>query len=218
MEKYIPALGYDFLSGWYDRMIRWTMPEAQFRKMLTEQADVQAHEKVLDFGFGTASQTILLKKSCPSASIIGLDIDPNIRQLAIEKITKAGLSIQLDLYNGTTFPYADHSFDKVVSSLVFHQLTKAQKLNCLKEIYRVLKPNGEIHIGDWGKAANGFMRTAFVVVQLLDGFSTTSDNVKGRLPHFLKKVGFSQVAEVEALNTLLGTFSFYTGIKPAKNE
>ena len=33
------------------------------------------------------------------------------------------------------------------------------------------------------------MRTMFYVIQLLDGFSTTSDNVNGLLPTYMKESG-----------------------------
>lgn len=206
---YTPALGYDRLSNFYDRTIRWTMPEEKFRKRLVEQADLQAGEKVLEFGFGTASQTILLKQQTPRAEIIGVDVDPKIRELAMEKVQKAGLEIQLDLYDGNNLPYPDASFDKVVSSLVFHQLDKTEKTLALLRIHRVLKPGGELHIGDWGKARHIGMRLAFLLVQLLDGFKTTTDNVKGLLPEMMANAGFEKVEETGYINTAIGTFSFY---------
>ncbi len=212
-ETYIPALGYDRLSNFYDRTIRWTMPEEKFRKRLVEQADLQTGEKVLEFGFGTASQTILLKKQTPGANITGVDVDLKIRELALEKVLKAGIEIQLDLYHGKTLPYPNATFDKVVSSLVFHQLDRTQKASALGEIHRVLKPGGELHIGDWGKARHIGMRLAFLLVQLLDGFKTTNDNVKGLLPGFIENAGFQEVGEAGFINTGIGTFSFYHGKK-----
>lgn len=52
----------------------------------------------------------------------GLDIDPKVREIAKKKLSSKGLSIPLDLYDGSVFPYPDNHFDKVFSSLVFHQL------------------------------------------------------------------------------------------------
>lgn len=76
----------------------------------------------------------------------------HIRELALKKVKQANLDIQLDLYEGNELPYQNDHFDKVVSCLVFHQLDMPQKKGALGEIYRVLKPGGEFHIGDWGKA------------------------------------------------------------------
>ena len=207
--KYIPALGYDSLSNFYDRTVRWTMPEEKFRNRLVQQVNLQPGEKLLEFGFGTASQTILLKQQTPEAEIIGVDVDPKIRELAWEKVQKAGLEIQLDLYDGQNLPYPDAMFDKVVSSLVFHQLDKEQKAGAFAEIHRVLKLGGELHIGDWGKARHVGMRIAFLLVQLLDGFKTTNDNVKGLLPEMIANAGFENVKETGYINTAIGTYSFY---------
>ncbi len=212
--SYIPALGYNSLSNWYDRVIRLTMPESQFRSRLAQQLALKPDETVLDFGFGTGSQSILLKKQMPEATITGVDIDPNIRELALKKVKQANLDIQLDLYDGNDLPYPNDHFDKVVSCLVFHQLDMPQKKGVLGEIYRVLKSGGEFHIGDWGEARHAGMRLAFLLVQLLDGFTTTRDNVKGLLPNFIADAGFQRTEETNYINTWLGTFSFYKAQKP----
>jgi hypothetical protein len=57
------------------------------------------------------------------------------------------------------------------------------------------------------------MRWAFYMVQLLDGFATTNDNVNGLIPDFIEKAGFSQVKEAAFINTGLGTYSFYIASK-----
>ena len=142
-----------------------------------------------------------------------MDIDPKVKEIAEYKIKKLGFGITLDLYEGATFPYPDNSFDKVFSSLVFHQLDAETKLYCLKEIYRVLKPNGNLIIGDWGKAKSKLMRFLFYIVQILDGFKTTNDNVNGLLPKFMEQAGFKNVTEKDFINTRIGTYSYYRAIK-----
>jgi hypothetical protein len=58
------------------------------------------------------------------------------------------------------------------------------------------------------------MRLAFLGVQLLDGFSTTSDNVRGLLPHFITRAGFHSVEETSRMRTPLGTISLYRALRP----
>ncbi len=213
-KKFIPALGYRFLNPAYDAVIKLTMPEKKFREMLLQQVNPQPFEKILDFGFGTASQTLLLKQFCPSADIIGVDVDSNILDIAKKKLKKEGLSIQLDLYDGYQLPYSDNSFDKILSSLVFHQLDRIAKVNALTELFRVLKPSGTLHILDWGKARTLYHRVSFFLVQCLDGFANTKDNLAGRLPKFMQQTGFVKVQESEALNTWLGSLSLLLAAKP----
>lgn len=215
MEKkeFIPALGYDFLTDWYDWTIKLTMPERKFRRLLVEQLDPQPGEKILEFGFGTGANLLLVKEKCPDADLRGLDIDPKVRSLADHKLKKRGFDLPLDLYDGGAFPYADGQFDKVYSCLVFHQLDAAAKLACLREIQRVLRMGGHLVIADWGEAAHIGMRLAFGLVQLLDGFKTTNDNVQGRMPGFIREAGFQNVAVAGSINTAIGTFSYFTAIK-----
>jgi len=68
---------------------------------------------------------------------------------------------------------------------------------------------GELHIADWGKPQNFVMRGAFLVVQLLDSFETTSDNVKGKLLRHMQQAGFKKVEEIIRFATLFGTICFY---------
>ena len=212
-KEFIPALGYDWLTGFYDLTIKLTMPEKKFRSKLIDELDPKDNEIILEFGFGTGQNIILAHERNEKSKLIGVDIDPKVRKIAEYKIKKLGIDITLDLYDGKTFQYADNSFDKVFSSLVFHQLDKETKLSCLKEIHRVLKPNGQLTIGDWGQAKSKTMRVAFYAVQILDGFKTTNDNVNGLLPKFIEQAGFKNVTETDFINTKIGTYSYYKATK-----
>ena len=212
-QKFIPALGYHWLSNFYDLTIKLTMPEKKFRNKLLQQLNPEPKEQILEFGFGTAQNIILLKKLHPQANITGVDIDPKIKAIAETKISKSGNSVPLFLYDGDTLPFPDNHFDKVFSCLVFHQLENDTKIKCLQELHRILKPNGELLIADWGKAKNILMRTTFYFVQLLDGFKTTSENVKGNLPKYIERAGFLNIKETDYINTLIGSFSYYKSNK-----
>ncbi|WP_310555412.1 hypothetical protein [Flavobacterium sp.] len=43
-QKYIPALGYDFLTVYYDLAIKLTMPEKKFRGLLIDELNPQDNE------------------------------------------------------------------------------------------------------------------------------------------------------------------------------
>ena len=212
-EKFIPALGYDFLTTYYDLTIKLTMPEKKFRNLLVQEVNPKAGENILEFGFGTGSNLLLVKKKNSHSILRGVDIDPKVKEIATYKLSKNNMDIPLDLYDGQSFPYRNNQFDKIYSCLVFHQLDADTKLNCLKEINRVLKPNGSLIIADWGKAANSLMRITFGLVQILDGFKTTNDNVKGFMPNFITQAGFQNVQISQSINTAIGTFSYFKASK-----
>jgi ubiquinone/menaquinone biosynthesis C-methylase UbiE len=211
--SFIPALGYDFLTAYYDMAIKLTMPEKKFRRILVESIYPQDDESILEFGFGTGQNLILVKNQNQNIRLTGLDIDPKVKDIANYKLAKNNLTVPLDLYSGNIFPYPDNHFDKIYSCLVFHQLDADTKTNCLKEIYRVLKPGGELIIADWGKADNKIMRLTFGIVQMLDGFKSTDDNVKGKMPEYIAKGGFENVQIIQSINTAIGTFSYFKARK-----
>lgn len=211
--SFIPALGYDFLTAYYDMAIKLTMPEKKFRRILVESIYPQDDESILEFGFGTGQNLILVKNQNQNIRLTGLDIDPKVKDIANYKLAKNNLTVPLDLYSGNIFPYPDNHFDKIYSCLVFHQLDADTKANSLKEIYRVLKTPGELIIADWGKADNKIMRLTFGIVQMLDGFKSTDDNVKGKMPEYIAKGGFENVKITQSLNTAIGTFSYFKAQK-----
>ncbi len=212
--KFIPALGYDWLTGVYDLAIRLTMPETKFRQRLLEEVKPKAREKILEFGFGTGQNLITGIRKSPGSIFWGLDIDPKVKAIAGRKLQRQHMQVPLFLYDGQTFPFANNEFDKVFSSLVFHQLDPRTKKRCLQEIYRVVKPGGSLVIGDWGKPKSKYRRFLFYAVQLLDGFATTRENVAGRLPEYMAAAGFTGAEEVGYINTRIGTYCYYTGRKP----
>lgn len=149
----------------------------------------------------------------PEAQVTGLDGDPKALEIARGKVARSGLTITLDEGMAFDLPYPDNSFDRVFSGLLFHHLTREDKERSLKEVYRVLRPGGELHVADWGKASNVFMRSAFFLVQFLDGFKTTTDNVNGLLPEFFSNAGLQDVQETARYTTIFGTMALYKAKK-----
>ncbi|SNZ01323.1 class I SAM-dependent methyltransferase [Flagellimonas pacifica] len=213
-KNFIPALGYNWLTGLYDLAIKITMPETKFRNTLLDHLNPKDDERILEFGFGTGQNLVLAKERNSHTDFIGLDIDPKVKHIAAKKFRKHDIAIRLDLYDGSLFPYEAKTFDKVFSSLVFHQLDRETKISCLNEIYRVLKPNGTLIIGDWGKPKSKLMRVQFYVVQILDGFQTTADNVNGLIPDYMIKAGFKNVKEPGSVNTKIGSYCYYLANRP----
>ena len=113
-----------------------------------------------------------------------------------------------------SLPYPAAHFDRAVSSLFFHHLTWPDKERTAREVFRVLKPGGELHVADWGAPANALMRGLFLSIQLLDGFPNTQDNVSGRLIELFRQAGFADVAQRQTFSTMYGTMALYTAFKP----
>jgi len=212
---YIPAFNLGFLTPFYDFMMKWVARESAFKPKLVEQARIEKGHRVLDLGCGTATLTILIKKTQPHAEIIGLDADPQILEIAKFKVVNAGLDIAFDYGTAIELPYSDNSFDRVFSSMVFHHLTRGSKARALKEVFRVLKSRGELHVADLGKPQNALMRLPSMIFGRLE---ENLDNVKGLLPEMLRNAGFVQVEETSNYMTLFGTVALYKAQKPSESS
>lgn len=204
-ETYIPALGYDRLTPLYDAVVRLTVREKKFKTALIEQAEFADGQRVLDLGCGTGTLAVLIKEIHPKVEATGIDGDAKILAIAKRKAAKKGVDIQFDEGLSFKLPYADESFERVVSSLFFHHLMRADKLNTLREVLRVLKTDGELHIADWGLPSNFLMKIASRGIELLDGAETTADNFRGLLPSLVAEAGFQETEETLYFNSLFGT-------------
>jgi ubiquinone/menaquinone biosynthesis C-methylase UbiE len=212
--RYVPALGFRWLTPAYDAVVAATSRERTFKRALIEQASVKRRERVLDLACGTGTLAIWMKTADPEAEVVGLDGDPSILEIASRKAARASVAVTLDHGFSHDLPYPDAHFDCVVSSLFFHHLSWADKQRTVREVFRVLKPGGELHVADWGRASNFVMRGLFLLVQALDSFETTRDNVAGRLVELFEQGGFVQVAQRRAFGTMFGTLALYSAVKP----
>jgi ubiquinone/menaquinone biosynthesis C-methylase UbiE len=217
-NSYIPALGYRWLTRFYDPVVRLTTREAMFKDALLREASIQDGFRVLDLGCGTGTLALLVKRAHRGAEVFGLDADAEALRLARTKLEGAGVEVRLDRGLASALPYTTESFDRALSSLFFHHLPSGLKVEAMREVLRVLRPGGEFHIADWGKPTGSAMRLAFVAVQLLDGFATTTDNVRGLLPDFLGVSGFEKVETTRCFSTPLGTVSLYRARKPSAQQ
>jgi ubiquinone/menaquinone biosynthesis C-methylase UbiE len=217
-SKYVPALGFHCLTPFYDAIISTTGRERSVKKALIEQALLEPRQTVLDLASGTGTLAIWIKQHQPQTSVTGVDGDPEILSRASRKAQKAKASVIFDQALSHNLPYPEAQFDRVFSSMFFHHLSWEDKLRTTQEIFRVLKPGAELHVADWGRAANLCMRGLFLTVQLLDGFKNTQDHVQGKLITLFDQSGFIDVSQQKTFNTIYGTIALYSAVKPKRKE
>lgn len=206
---YKPALRWNGLTRFYDRVMALTMQEDRFRPMLLEPVKHRCPRYVLDVGCGTGTQAFLLQQYFPKSSVFGLDGDELALSVARQKGLKTAQTVIFEKGLSTALPYPDQSIDLLTCSLLLHHLSDADKQQSIREMWRVLASEGVLALADWGKPANGLMRLLFYGLQLFDGFDTTTANAKGLIPTMLTENGFSHVSQTGQLNTLFGTLVFY---------
>lgn len=215
-HDFVPALGWHWLTRLYDPLVALTMREGALKQQLVEQVGLRPGQVVLDFGCGTGTLAILLKRACPGARVVGLDADPTVLALARRKIDAAGLDIELrqGFLTGDTFPSA--SFDRVVSTLVLHHLTRAERDAVLALLRALLRPGGELHVADFGPPRSRWARLINHAFRHFDGAARTADNLGGRLPGQVSAAGFTTVAVVGHRATPFGTVDYLRAGVPAR--
>ena len=208
-KRYIPALTLRWLTPLYDPLLKWIMREETFKHKLITQANIQPGMKVLDLGCGTGTLTLMIKHIQPEADLTGLDGDPQVLDIARTK--SRGVNIQWDEGLASSLPYPDSVFDRVVTSLVIHHLATADKRRAFKEIHRVLKLGGELHLIDFGAPQSSLTR---FMTKFMRRFEETADNFDGLIPRFITEAGFRSVKE-EHFTNIFGPLSMMRAVKGA---
>lgn len=213
-SPYIPALHWNGLTPLYDVLSRNVMQEGRFKQELIHQAQILPGHQVLDLGCGTATLTVMLKQAHPGAMVTGLDGDPAVLRIGQAKAERTGVTLSLDQGMAYDLPYADDSFDRVVSSLVFHHLSTQNKQRTIKETYRVIRSGGSFWIVDFGPPQGIWARLiSFFMARLEE----VSENHKGSLFTLMRQAGFTEVMDRGHFANLFGTLYLYAGKKPDAN-
>ena len=209
-RSYIPAAGHDWLLPLYDPLQRWLIREG-VKRALVDDANIRPDQRVLDIGCGTGTLTILIQQLHPQAEVVGLDPDPKALAIAKQKSEKAGVAINFVRGFADEIPYPPASFDRVLSSFMFHHLTRDEKLGTLRDVSRVLRPGGSLHLLDFGRPRSPY---SSILARLLHRGQHLRDNIEGRIPSLMNESGFAESAEVAHRSTVFGTISCYRAILP----
>ncbi|HEX9938588.1 MAG TPA: class I SAM-dependent methyltransferase [Longimicrobium sp.] len=209
-KSYVPAAGRHWALPFYDLLTK-LLGADRVRKTLTEQAACRPGDRVLDVGCGTGSLLVLLKTLQPGADVVGLDPDPGALAIARRKAERAGFSFQLDQGFADALPYPDASFDRVLSSLMYHHLPGAQKEGMLREVRRVLKPGGTFHLLDF--AGPGGQRRGFIA-RHIHPHRVLRDNDHERVLAAMHAAGLSDARATRRLPSHAGDLQLYQAAVP----
>ena len=211
-KNFTPAAGRFLPTSAYDRLLALLTREARWRAALLDRLAPQNGERILDVGCGTGSFAILVKQTAPGATVVGLDPDDEARKIAQAKAGAAG--VQIEWQSGFARDAANFGqFDKVVSSLVFHQVPITEKQTGLAAMFASAKPDGKVIIADYARQSGWLMRQAFKIVQSADGRTNTQPNADGFLEMELEQICGRPVAADWSIDTPTGTISIFSQLK-----
>ena len=206
------ALRYNFLNRFYDAVTSLTCREKYFKSEMIKLTDAGKQGPVVDIACGTGTFITMYKMAHTDVSMIGVDADENIPEIARRK-TQALDSIEYVCYYSNHIDLKDESAGAVYTGLFYHHLDYQNKLDTTKEAHRILKKKGKYVICDWGRPSNIFTQLGFFMVRILDGFDTTLDNLQGKIPGILRLAGFQNVTEHKSIDTVFGILRIWSGEK-----
>jgi len=99
--------------------------------------------RVLDFGSGVGNSVPYFRQYFSRAKLVCLDVSEKSLTFAKQRFPTGAKYTQFD---GKRMPFADGSFDLVFSACVFHHISHTEHLHLLRELWRVLSPQGKIVI------------------------------------------------------------------------
>lgn len=107
---------------------------------LRQEALAPAAGAVLEIGIGTGLNCSHYPRGC--RSIVAVDSNPALTQRARDRAGAAGISVQHHTLSAESLPFAEQSFDTVVSTFTLCSIPDLAR--ALGEARRVLKPGGQL--------------------------------------------------------------------------
>lgn len=111
-------------------------------------ADIKEGSTVLDIGCGSGIDLVVASQLVgESGKVTGVDITPAMVEKTQKLLNALTLqNCQVELIDSEKLPFADNSFDTVISNGVIN--LSPDKATLFDEIFRILKPNGQLQFAD----------------------------------------------------------------------
>ncbi|MCU0453281.1 MAG: bifunctional demethylmenaquinone methyltransferase/2-methoxy-6-polyprenyl-1,4-benzoquinol methylase UbiE [Bacteroidetes bacterium] len=151
---------FDAIAPTYDvlnRVLSFGV-DALWRRRLIRTLQPLAGQRILDVACGTGDLLIGLSQEMPG-SLVGLDLAPEMLQIAARRLRKAGVDGSLVRGAAECLPFASASFDVV--SVAFGIRNFEDLSAGLREMHRVLRPGGQLRILEFSRPRRGLWGSLF---------------------------------------------------------
>ncbi|MGC1451439.1 MAG: class I SAM-dependent methyltransferase [Candidatus Sulfotelmatobacter sp.] len=141
-----------WMAGDFGQIANFISGEAE---NFVARLDLERGAQVLDVACGTGNVAIPAAKT--GARVTGIDIAPNLVEQAKQRAAAEQLDIRFEEGDAEELPYADGSFDVIVS--MFGAMFAPRPERVAAELLRVCKPGGMIAMANW--TPQGFVGKTF---------------------------------------------------------
>jgi 2-polyprenyl-3-methyl-5-hydroxy-6-metoxy-1,4-benzoquinol methylase len=106
-----------------------------------------AEKRLLDFGCGSGSSTLVLARMLPRTEIVGIELEPSLLEVATLRAGHRGCSVQFEVSpTAESLPSGIGSFDFVILSAVYEHLLPRERPLLLAQLWACLRPGGVLFI------------------------------------------------------------------------
>lgn len=197
-----------------------------WRRRTAAQAAVRTGGRLLDVATGTGDLALEALRQQSSVQAVGLDFAPEMLSLAQQKASGAGDRFPLVAGDALKLPFADETFDGVVTGFALRNVTDIPA--AFAEMARVTQPGGRVACLEIAKPNSSVFRRLFALyfyrmVPLLGGWITGQRSAYTYLPHslttFLTPEEIAVVMrdsgwrEVRYQRMMLGTVAVHSGTR-----
>ena len=142
MDKPVSSFHFRFMALGFKFRDMFMSP-----REIVEQAGTKRGLHVLDYGCGPGSYSIAAAEVVgESGRVYALDIQPLALEMVKNSAVKKGLENIETILSDCTTGLPDKSIDLVLLFDIYHALSEAESV--LKELHRVLKPDGKLSFSD----------------------------------------------------------------------
>ncbi len=199
-RPFLPGMSRNWLLPLYDPLTR-LLGVRRIHRRLLDQAGLRPGQRVLEIGCGTGNLLLAAKRTQPAVTVVGVDPDLTALARAHRKARRRGLAVQLDRGYADELPYADDSVDVVLSSFMLHHVPAGEREPAMREVLRVLRPGGALHLVDVGGSGDSGHRHRF-----------TREHAVDDVPDLLRRAGFADVVETGSdVHRWVGRYTLYRG-------
>ena len=131
--------------------------DRSWRRKTVKEMQPAAH--VLDVAIGTADLTIEMLRRGKVEKVTGLDLSDRMMAIGEEKCAKHKMNVTFVHGNAQEMPFENESFDGVTCAFGCRNFSDLDA--GLREMYRVLKPGGQVTILEFSYPTNRFVRNLY---------------------------------------------------------
>jgi demethylmenaquinone methyltransferase/2-methoxy-6-polyprenyl-1,4-benzoquinol methylase len=155
---------FDQIAGTYDLLNRILSCgiDVYWRKKLINHLPRKNDLKVLDLATGTADLALEIGRQKSVAKVEGIDLSVGMIELGKKKVENKGLAnkITLGTGDGVNIPRNDDQYDVVTVSFGIRNFY--DPLTSLKNMKRVLKPNGKVLVMEFSMPSLAIVRVPYL--------------------------------------------------------